>query len=261
MHGLSVLNSFQLSCNLPKQIVLVWDFIVKDNLQAVASIRPVIDHEEDDPHPTMPWLDIRNCNCNCSRYLNRGSLIKNHKTDNVPDDSDDACTPDEDDVLYNNTYEEQFTETFRLRGTSFRDHFQNVLRKCKLLQLSGTEPVLTLCFEPINKRDENTLVVLAKFSYSIEPIGYVPGERVQKLINAYKAKQITSIKMSLIKLMYNYYVGHRVYTVSVSMSKKGGTWPPNSKNYEYNCIFWLPHDRNKYVFYLSSLQTVGHLLP
>lgn len=132
---------------------------------------------------------------------------------------------------------ELYTDTFKLKGTSFHLHFQNALRKYKQCQLDGHEPALHLKFEPVNMRDENAIVVMSCFNNTMEPIGYVPAVRVQKITSAYNAKQITSLKISTLRREYNYYVGSRVYTAHLSVTKKGGKWPPNSKDYSYNCIF------------------------
>lgn len=220
---------------------------MKDNLQALGSVRPLTDFEDDDPYPTMSWIEISRCNC--SNHETRGTVIQNYESDSATEsmepiqedsefeESDGACTPEEAALTEDHTQEEQFTEPFGLRGTSFHDPFKNALRKYKLLKLSGNEPRLTLSFEPVNKRDENAIVVMAKFNDTVEPIGYVPGERVQKIMNACKDEQITSIKMSLITRMYNYCVGRQLYTATVSISKIGGRWPANSSDYSYNCIF------------------------
>ena len=40
-----------------------------------AQVPPKLDHEEEDPLPHTPWLEVLVCNCNCSRYPSAGNVI------------------------------------------------------------------------------------------------------------------------------------------------------------------------------------------
>ena len=73
-------------------------------------------------------------------------------------------------------HEEQYTEKFKLKGTSFHSHFQSELQHYKFCQLSELEPpALSLHFEPVNKQVENAIVVIAEIDGTTDPIGYIPG--------------------------------------------------------------------------------------
>jgi hypothetical protein len=128
---------------------------------------------------------------------------------------------------------EEYTEKFKLKGTSFHNHFQSELRHYKFLQLSELEPpALSLHFEPVNKQVENAIVVIAEIDGTTNPIGYIPGSRVENITKTYYSHQITNIQMSEIKRQYNFYVGSFVFVPVVSITKTG-KWPPNSNKYCY----------------------------
>ena len=76
---------------------------------------------------------------------------------------------------------------------------------------------------------------MANIHGSVQPVGYVPGERI-KVTQADNANLITAIKMSALKRHYNFHVGSHIYVAFISVCKKGGRWPPNSNDYLYNCI-------------------------
>ena len=52
---------------------VVVEFQVVPNSFAV-KIPPKLDHEEEDPLPRTPWLEVLVCNCNCSRYPSSGNV-------------------------------------------------------------------------------------------------------------------------------------------------------------------------------------------
>ena len=79
-----------------------------------------------------------------------------------------------------NSEETLFTETFGLKGSSFHEHFQKTLKLCKEQLLSKTLAI-KLHFEPINRRDENAILVLACPGSVWEPIGYISAIKVPKL--------------------------------------------------------------------------------
>ena len=89
-----------------KKIVLIWDFRVSDNLQPINLVKAILDHEGEDPFPTLPWLDVRNCNCNCSNYPQCGGVLQNMNAQitTLPaqlelenENSDGGDTPDEEE--------------------------------------------------------------------------------------------------------------------------------------------------------------------
>ena len=240
---------------------------MKDDLQPVSTVKAVLPVEDDDSYPTLPWLDITQTNCNCNKYPTCGLIVQNssnesqylydnggHSDDGghsdseiiehaVNDHNDSSVTDDGQvnmehlDHEHEEHEEQRYTEKFKLKGTSFHNHFQSALRHFKFCQLSELEPpALSLHFEPVNKRDENAIVVIAEIDGTTDPIGYIPGSRVEKITKAHCSHQITNIQMSEIKRQYNFYVGGFVYVPVVSITKTG-RWPPNSNKYRYNCTF------------------------
>ena len=55
------------------------------------------------------------------------------------------------------------------------EHFQKTLKLCKEQLLNKKTLAIKLHFEPINRRDENAILVLACPGSFWEPIGYIPG--------------------------------------------------------------------------------------
>ena len=186
--------------------------------------------EDDDSYPTLPWLDITQTNCNCNKCPTCGLIVQNssnesqylyddgghsddgsHSDDSeiiehaVNDHNDSSVTDDEQGNIEHLDHvaeheEQRHTEKFKLKGTSFHNHFQSALRHFKFCQLSELEPpALSLHFEPVNKRDENSIVVIAEIDGTTDPIGYIPCSRVGKVTNAHYSLQITNIQMSEIK--------------------------------------------------------------
>lgn len=171
--------------------------------------------------------------------------VTDHNDDSVSDNEqvnteqlDNIVIPENKAVQSCAVYEQQYTETFKLKGTSFHAHFQSALRSFKLCQLSKVElPELSLHFEPMNKQDENAIVVVTKIDGTTDPIGYIPGSKVEKITKAHYSHEITNVQISEIKREFNVHVGGFVYAAFVSITKKGGRWPPNSNKYCYNCKF------------------------
>ena len=79
-----------------------------------------------------------------------------------------------------------FTESFKLKGSSFHKHFQRCLRSCKEKLKKKISVPLKLRFEPTNRRDENAILVLAYPVNSWEPMGYIPGMKLAKLFQVFE---------------------------------------------------------------------------
>lgn len=125
-----------------------------------------------------------------------------------------------------------FTETYTLKGSSFHEHFQSALKLCKeALKKKETVPV-KLIFEPVNRRDENAIIVQAGFDMW-QPIGYVPGIKVPKVTEAIRNKEITKIVITNVKYQYIFPIASFKYTATLSISKKG-KWRKNKDSYKYN---------------------------
>ena len=51
-------NNSKVNTDNNRQAVLVWDFIVKDELQPASTVKALLPKEDEDSYPTLPWLDI-----------------------------------------------------------------------------------------------------------------------------------------------------------------------------------------------------------
>ena len=110
--------------------------------------------------------------------------------------------------------------------------FQKALRACKQLMLDKHAPELSLHPEPVNKRNENAIVVKALLGVWI-PIGYIPAPKVPKVTDAMWKNEITSVVLNNVIYKYIYACkGHR-YFAKILLLKRN-RWMPNNVNYEYN---------------------------
>ena len=125
-----------------------------------------------------------------------------------------------------------FSETFTLKGRSFHEHFQDGLKLCKAALMRKETVSLKLVYEPINRRDENAILVHARCD-SWRPIGYIPGIKVPKVTVAIEANEITKIALTNIKYQYVFPISSFKYFATVSISKKG-KWIKNKDSYKYN---------------------------
>lgn len=58
------------------------EFIVVPNSYTVKA-KPRQDYEEEDPLPTIPWLDVLVCSCNCSSFPRIGNIVVNANNGNT----------------------------------------------------------------------------------------------------------------------------------------------------------------------------------
>ena len=98
--------------------------------------------------------------------------------------------------------------------------------------LDENAPELSLSPEPVNKRDENAIVVKALLGVW-KPIGYILAPKVPKVTDAIQKNEITSVVLH--NVIYKYISAcksHR-YFAKILLLKRN-RWLPNSVNYEYN---------------------------
>lgn len=126
-----------------------------------------------------------------------------------------------------------FTESFALKGSSFHEHFQWTLKLCKEQLINKKTLAVKLRFEPVNRKDENAILVLASPGYSWEPIGYIPGIKVPKVTLAVRNNEITKMTVTSVRYQYIFALSSFKYLASVSISKKG-KWLKNRDQYKYN---------------------------
>ena len=87
--------------------------------------------------------------------------------------------------------------------------------------------VLSIHPEPVNKRDENAIVVKALLRVWI-PTGYIPAPKVPKVTDAMRKNEITSVVLNNVIYKYIY-----AYFAKILLLKRN-RWLPNNVNYEYN---------------------------
>ena len=160
-----------------------------------------------------PILDITKPNCNCSNFPLPGKVLidladfvvpetqttANHSLNSNDDFEDqfdqvlhvDVGDTEEPSAEYELSDEEpltqegqdndveQFAEIILMKGTTFHGHFQEALHACKQLMLDEHARELSLSPEPVNKRNENAIVVKALLGVW-KPIGYIPAPKVPK---------------------------------------------------------------------------------
>ena len=107
----------------------------------------------------------------------------------------------EEDTLY--------TEYFKLKGSTYHEQFQSALRRCKTLARNKTEVELKL--ETTNKEDGNAIIVQAELEKMWQPVGFIPGVKVQKAMNAIIKEEIRRVKFKNIEWKYIYGLGEFRY--------------------------------------------------
>jgi hypothetical protein len=217
-----------------------------------------------------PLLDITRTTCNCSSFPIIGKVLIDLADFTVPEtqmpnnfspDLDDEFEDQLDEVLEQrlpdihasdideqdadqeqNDLEqdeeqeineaEQFAELIFMKGTTFHGHFQEALHACKQLMLEGNTPEVSLTAEPVNKHDENAIVVKALLG-KCKPIGYIPARKLPKVTDAMRKGEITSVTLNNVIYKYIYAAkGHRYFAKILIL--KRNRWLPDSKTYEYN---------------------------
>ena len=146
-----------------------------------------------------------------------------HEDVNSPT-SHDSDNPDETPVL--------FTEYFKLKGSTYHEHFQDGLRRCKRLSMEKRDISIQLLIEPANARDENAIVVQVQLDSTWQPVGYIPAVKVKKAMDALEKNEVKNITVKCIEWKYIYGLGELKYVSSVTITKLNN-WLPTDKNYQY----------------------------
>ena len=214
-------------------------------------VPPKLDHEEEDPLPHTPWLEVLVCNCNCSRYPSTGNVIVDG-TDSTTQqscqsstDSTDMSEEEEEEEEGSDTFYDEvtgetqideealFTEYFALKGSSYHEDCQKALRKCKQLQLQKENINLRVTPEPTNIRDKNAVIVEAHINNDWYRIGYIPKEKLRKVVVAIGNSEIQKVEFKFIGFMFVPDLNDWLYHPRVLISKIGH-WLPTDANYKYN---------------------------
>ena len=172
-----VLNFFLFSWTLTST---VFDFNLLLNQTSVAiNLPPYDNYEEENNIEEMPWLDITRVDCNCNSYPNvsnvavrtsvvfAASHIRFHSGESRCDsDSNiselDLSEPEPDHPSTADVEETHYAEYFKLKGSTYHEHFQKALKQSKRSLLNKQEVPIQLDIELANAKDENAIVVQAK---------------------------------------------------------------------------------------------------
>lgn len=237
-----------------------------------SGVRPKVPNSPD-KMPSMPLLNLSSVDCNCSNFPRQGNVLVANEDegatkgiqnlslseDLLSEQSSEEGDSDEEedkegeeefdfdeDICQNSDEAKEyvpsengpsgkdlFTETFTLKGSSFHEHFQEGLKLCKGVLMKKETVALKLVYEPINRRDENAILVEANCDSTWRPVGYIPGIKVPKVTVAIEGKEITKIALTNIKYQYVFPISSFKYFATVAISKKG-KWIKNKDNYKYN---------------------------
>jgi len=229
-----------------KVVVLISRIEVLGNYSLVSAPLPPRSDYEENQYPEMPWLDPETVECNCSRFpeLNNVIITKEHTTKDtvnvakeeelpvhvaVANDDDDD---EDDDVL--DLEVPLYTEYVKLKGCTYHGHFQAALKSCKFKQQAGEEIPLRLFYEPTNVADENAVVAQVQLNnQEWISIGYIPGKKVQKILDALLADQVKIVKFKKIEYSFIWSINQFKYIPTLVVTKQG-RWPRDNDTYNYN---------------------------
>ncbi|KAL9977484.1 hypothetical protein ACROYT_G014892 [Oculina patagonica] len=231
-----------------RHVLVIFEFEILTNQTSVAvSLQPYDDYEEENAIEEMPWLDITLVDCNCSRFPNTTNIAvqngidphasydsnESNSSEGEPSESEDDQTGDATDSIEDNEEITHYTEYFKVKGSTYHEHFQNALRKSKRLLLDKEDVPVQLIIEPTNVADENAIIVQAELEHKWHPVGYIPGVKVKKTMDALDKNEIATIKFKSIEWKYIYALGEFRY-VSAIVVTKVNKWLASDKDYQYN---------------------------
>lgn len=96
----------------------------------------------------------------------------------------------------------QFAEYFALKGSSYHKDCQKTLCKCKQLQLQNDNINLRVTVELTNIRDKNAVIVEAYIDNDWYRIGYIPKEKLRKVVVAIKNNEIQKVEFKFIGFVF-----------------------------------------------------------
>ena len=201
----------------------------------------------DDNTPSMPFLKLHSCKCNCSSFPQVGNVLLEAEIENETDQLahhmrqadiqgaeflEEFLSACDDETPTGAAAKVCYSETFALKGSTFHKDFQRVLGECKKLRLNKPGSVeLRFLEEPININDENAIVVQAKIGDCFSSIGYVPGKKVPKIKAT--TNEIESVVFSKVQYTYIWGAGEHKYVPHITVTKRG-KWLADDKHYKYN---------------------------
>ena len=93
-----------------------------------------------------------------------------------------------------------------------------------------------LSFEPVNRRDDNAILLHASPDDLWKPSGYIPDLKVVKVTQAIRNKEIVNMSINSIKYQYIFPTASYKYFATVTITKKG-RWMKNRDTYNIMRIF------------------------
>jgi len=230
-----------------KTVILISKIQLLDNQSLVsAPVCPRNDYGSNDI-PEMPWLDCDSVKCNCSQFPLVGNVVihigevssqnlntevdEDEDTGMESDDAPPAPVDNDDDNL--DLAVTLYTEYVKLKGCTYHDHFQAVLKFCKLRLQAGKEINLRLFHEGANVADDNAVVAQVLRDQDWVPIGYIPGKKVQKVLDALQLSSIKVVKFKKIEYSYIWSIDAFKYIPTLIVTKEG-RWPRDNESYSYN---------------------------
>ena len=226
-------------------MLVIWEFVISPGLTQNA-LQPQHDYTGTNDTPTMPWLELRNCSCNCTMWPISGTVQVSNKHKqadlSVVQVGGETENNAEDEIQVNESgMEEEGTandvplvcEVFKLKGCSFHPAMQKALRAAQKKIAEKEEVEVKIFDQPVNVKDDNALIAKVLLSDVYEPIGYIPGRKVQKFREALKNNEITLILLKQVHREYILAVNNFMLFGYVHAIKKG-RWLPDNKLYKYN---------------------------
>ena len=232
---------FYLQMDEGKTVMLISRVELLENQSLVSAPLPPRSDYGANQYPEMPWLDCETVNCNCSRFPELSNVILaeqptpksnvevsgENSSDETPASS--VANDDIDDLEVT-----LYSEYVKLKGCTYHEHFQEALKSCKSKQRARQEILLKLYYEPTNVADENAVVAQVQLhDGEWTSIGYIPGKKVQKILDAFLSCIIKSVKFKKIEYSYIWSIGEFKYIPTLVVTKQG-RWPRENDSYSYN---------------------------
>ena len=225
-----------------KTVILISKIELLENQSLLSAPLPPRSDYGNSQYPEMPWLDCETVNCNCSRFPELHNVILcNVSTppeitadvrDEESSDETPAASANENDNL--DLEVPLYSEYVKLKGCTYHEHFQVALKSCKLKQQAGEEIPLRLFYEPRNVADENAVVAQVQLrNQDWISIGYIPGKKVKKILDALLAEEIKIVKFKKIEYSYIWSISQFKYIPTLVVIKLG-RWPRDNDSYSYN---------------------------
>jgi hypothetical protein len=203
----------------------------------------------------MPWLDIRNCHCNCSKYPERGTILQNLYTDvvdenveeessthgfNLWEDADDYQYSDDEwynsEVYSSSSNENEETSDvddfmdvthtlpFKVIGVAHSISTQNHLEKCLEKIHEHDDVQVRVSPEPDNEKDKDAISVQVNYGNDEwHHVGYIASELTRYVHNAMQSGILIECRIEHIKFRVHFY--RPGYYMKLLLTIQG-TWEP-----------------------------------